>query len=474
VTRKFTVPFIVIFTCFLPAGCAVYHPKPLEPDQTLLQFESRRLDNPGLREFLRKNLAREITPWPPASWDLTMLVLAAFYYHPDLDVARAEWTVTKAGVIAAGGWPNPKLGTLFQYDVNPAAGVSPWTLGPNFDIPIETAGKRGYRITQARELSETARFKIANSAWQVRSRVRKSLIDLYAGRQREAFLKKQFEVQENFTRMLNQRFSLGMVALPIVTDARIARDKTRLALDDAKRQAAESAVQLADSLGLPAAAIAAVDLSFDFIDRLPGEFPGEEARQQALSNRPDILAGLAEYAASQSALQLEIAKQYPDIHIGPGYLWDQGENKWSIGFSLTLPVFNRNQGPIAEAEARRQQAAARFTALQAQIINEIDRTLAGYRAAHKTFETAKEILDAELVRQATLRRRVRPGEASRFTLVNAEVSLISAELSHLDALVKAQQAQGLLEDALRRPLGRMESVPTAQETNPRPGLKRDP
>ncbi len=458
---------LVFSVLVLISGCATYHPKPLAPDQIASALEARTLDSPGLREFIQQNLKREVAPWPPASWDLTMLSLAAFYYHPDLDVARAEWAVTRAGVITAGGRPNPNLGTTFQYNADASAGVSPWTLGFNFDIPIETAGKRGYRIARAEAFSGAARFKIAVTAWQVRSRVRASLIDLYAGRLREALLKKQFEVREGFTRMLEQRLSVGMLALPIVTDARIARDKTRLALDEAKGQTAEAAVRLAEGLGLPACALDGVNFSFDFTDRLPGDFPEEEVRRRALLNRPDILASLAEYAASESALQLQIARQYPDVHLGPGYLWDQGENKWTIGLSLTLPLFNRNQGPIAEAEARRQQAAARFAALQAQIINELDRALAGCRAAQKTFETAKELLNAERASQETLRRRLRPGEAARFTLVNADVALISAELSHLDALVEAQQALGLLEDALQRPLGQMGSVPAAQETNPR-------
>jgi broad specificity phosphatase PhoE len=30
----------------------------------------------------------------------------------------------------------------------------------------------------------------------------------------------------------------------------------------------------------------------------------------------------------------EIAKQYPDIHLGPGYQYDQGVNKWTLGFSV--------------------------------------------------------------------------------------------------------------------------------------------
>ena len=58
---------------------------------------------------------------------------------------------------------------------------------------------------------------------------------------------------------------------------------------------------------------------------------------------------LAEYQASQSALQLEIARQYPDVQLGPGYEFDQGDNKWMLGLGVTLPVFNQNQGAIAAA-----------------------------------------------------------------------------------------------------------------------------
>jgi cobalt-zinc-cadmium efflux system outer membrane protein len=467
---KILIPCIITA---LTAGCATYQPKPLDPGQTAAAFESRSLTDSGLKDFLQRNLKREVLSWPRRSWDLTMLTLAAFYYHPDLDSARANVAVADAEAVTAGGRPNPTAGFTPQYDVN-SAGISPWTLGFNLDIPIETAGKRGYRLAQAKALSDASRFKLASVAWQVRSRVRKNLIELYAGRERETMLTKQFDVQEHFTNMLEQRFSRGMIALPLVTDARIARDDTRLTLDDAKRRTAEAIAALADSLGLPGRALEGVHYSFDFIKSLPGGLPFDEMRRLALLNRTEIRSSLAEYAASESALRLELAKQYPDIHIGPGYTWDQGQNKWSIGFSMTLPLFNRNEGPIAEAEARRQQAAARFTALQARIIGELDRTLAGYRASLKTAETAADILEAERMRRETLRKRLKPGEASGFALTNADVSLITAELSRLDALVKAQQALGLLEDALQRPVEQTENVPLEQETDPRQGQGREP
>src|SRR5574341_439976 len=143
------------------AGCVSFQPKPIVPTQTASAFKARTLDNPGLKAFLEANLHHELTPWPMKSWDFSLLTLAAFYYHPDLDVARAKWGVAEAGVITAGGRPNPSLGLSPQYNVNAITGLSPWTLGLTLDIPVETAGKRGYRVAQAKHRSEAARLSIA-------------------------------------------------------------------------------------------------------------------------------------------------------------------------------------------------------------------------------------------------------------------------------------------------------------------------
>jgi hypothetical protein len=79
--------------------------------------------------------------------------LAVFY---DLDVARAGWGVAKAGVITAGSIPNPSVNFRPQYNDGTVGGLSPWTLGFNLYIPLESARKRGYRVEKAAALGETA------------------------------------------------------------------------------------------------------------------------------------------------------------------------------------------------------------------------------------------------------------------------------------------------------------------------------
>jgi outer membrane protein TolC len=433
-------------------GCAHYEARPLRPEATAAQLDARSLSDPALRSFLASNLHRSFSQWPPAQWDFEMLTLAAFYYHPSLEVARAQWVVAKAGKVTAGERPNPTVSVAPGYNTTTPT-PSPWIVTATLDIPIETAGKRGYRIAQATQLSEAARLNIASVAWQVRSGVRRSMVEFYAARETEALLKEQQTIQAENVRLLELQYQAGAISAFELTQARLAADGTRLALRDAERQSAEARVQLAEAIGIPARALEGVELSFAGLGQLPGDVPAADARRQALLNRADILGALAEYAASQYALQLEIAKQYPDIHFNPGYEFDQGDNKWQLGLTVELPVLNQNQGAIAEAEAKRAEAAANFNALQSRVLAEIDGAVAGHRVAlQKQVDT--DALLANLQKQEqTAQAMFTAGEISKSELVGLQLQLGASALARLDALVKSQQALGQLEDALQSPLG---------------------
>ena len=447
----------------LVAGCARFHPQPLSPAETAAGLESRSLDNPDLKAFLEKNLKRELSTWPAAKWDFEMLTLAAFYYQPSLDVARARWAVAEAGKITAGGRPNPTLNVTPGYNTTTLT-PSPWIPLGFLDIPIETAGKRGYRIAQAAGLSESARLNIASVAWQVRSGVRRSLAALQAAQEAEVLLREQQGFQTQNLGLLERQHEAGAVSAFEVSQAGIAADNARLALRDAERQRAEARVQLAEAIGVRASALEGVKLTFESWGELPGEAALADARRQALLNRSDILSGLADYAASQAALQLEIAKQYPDVHLQPGYQYDQGDSKWSLGITVELPVLNQNQGPIAEAKARRAEAVARFNALQASVLSEIDRAMAGYRAALQKRADADELLARSQKQEQRSRAMLDAGEISKGDLVALRLQLSASALARLDALVKSQQALVQLEDALQSPLGLPASI---WQTSPR-------
>jgi outer membrane protein TolC len=190
----------------------------------------------------------------------------------------------------------------------------------------------------------------------------------------------------------------------------------------------------------------------------------------ALRGRADILAALADYAASQSALQLEIAKQYPDIHLNPGYSWNAGstgEQDWQLGATVELPLLNRHEGPIAEATARRQASAARFLALQAKVIGEIDSATASFHASQTNTAALTELASAQKAQREAALDQFRAGAVDRLEVVAAELELAAAELARFEAEVKAQQALGALEDAVQRPLDLPQAIYSSSQAQAR-------
>jgi len=447
-----TFGFLALGCAFVLTGCARFRPQPLAADERAARLENRSLTAPELKVFLETQLHDRLSAWPLASWDYTNLVLAAFYYNPDLDVARAKWATAQAGKTTAGERPNPTLSVTPGYNTTTAT-PSPWLVNPSVDIPIETAGKRGYRLAQAAQLSEVARLNLASAAWQVRSRVRRSLVELNAASQTERLLQEQEALQGEMVQLLERQKQAGAISAFELTQARLAANSSRFALRDAERQSAEARVQLAEAIGISVTALDGVTLSFAGLSEGPAEASVAAARRQALVHRSDILSALAEYAASQSALQLEIAKQYPDVHLNPGYEYDQGDNKWSLGLTVTLPVLNQNQGAIAEAKAKRAEVAANFNALQARVLAEIDRAVAGYRAARQKQADVEAML-AQLRKQETAAQAVfEAGEISKSELAALRLQLSASALAGQDARTKSQQVLGQLEDALQSPMG---------------------
>ncbi len=443
------------------AGCAHYQARPISPKESAEQLESRRLDDAGLKKFLEENLGREFTNWPNKSWDLEELTLVAFDFHPSLEVARAQWFAASAGLKTAGARPNPSVSVNPGYDSQIPGNYSPWLVPLTFDLPVETAGKRGKRLAEAEQNSEAARWNFVSAAWEIRSRVRASLLDLTIAERRAGLLEKQFAAQKRIAALLQQRLDAGSASRPEVTIAEIALNKTQLDLGGERSREAEGRSRLAEALGLGEAALDGEELNFDFSTREAQAWTSAEARRIALQSRADILASLAEYAAAEAELRLQIAKQYPDLHLGPGYEWNNGsagDSQWSLGLTLELPILDQNQGPIAEAEARRQLAAAKFVELQSQVIGEIERAVAGYRAAREQLETGNELLLNEERQQKSAEAQIAAGSGDPLDVLTAQLELSSAALAQLDNEAKLQAALGALEDALQRPVDSISAV----------------
>jgi cobalt-zinc-cadmium efflux system outer membrane protein len=454
--------FLCIVSILPLTGCALqrYHAAPIVPAETASSFESRNLSDAGFPAFVEKSLGQPMAPWPPKLWDLQALSLMALYFSPEMQAARARLAGAEAAIVTAGARPNPIL------DFSPGV-PSPYLLALDFAVPIETTGKRGYRIRSARNLDQAARFDLADSAWKVRSGVRRALLDhLLASRSLELFHSEE-QVRTEQVRILQQRFVAGDIPRPEVDLARIELSKTHLSISAAEGQVAETKAALAAAMGIPVAGLEGLDFAWSDLDSPPSaqSFSPQEIRRDAVLDRLDIRRSLAQYAAAESDLQLEIAKQYPDVQIAPGYTYEEKNSFFTLGISMTLPLFNRNQGPIAEAEARRKEAAATFLQKQAQVIGDSERALAVYSAAlNELAEAEQSLRQLQDTQLRTTQLAVAVGEEDRLTLNGMQLESAVVARARFDALSRAQIALGDLENAVQRPLSPSDTFPLNPES----------
>jgi outer membrane protein, heavy metal efflux system len=434
--------------CLL-AGCAMqrYTPAPIVASATASQFEARSLADTGLRSFEERNLNQPVSPWPPKSWDLQTLSLAAVYFNPALDVVRARLATAEGAVITAKARPNP------TFDIVPGV-PAPYLLTQDFLLVIETARKRGRRVQIAENLDEAARFDLADSAWTVVTGVRLALLNYLVASRNLELLRSEQQNREDQISILQRILSVGEITRLDVDLARIELSKIQVAQRTAEGQVGDTKAVLAAAIGIPVAGLDGAEFSWPGLDKPPAlaSLSADQVQRDAVLNRLDIRRALAQYAAAEAAVHSEIAKQYPNFNIGPGFTYEERHSFFTVGFSTSPPIFNRNQGPIAEAEGHRKEAAAAFLQTQAQVIAKSERARANYTAALQEVAEAQSLYQLQESQLQVVQQNIRAGSDNQLSLDGVRIQLSILARARLDALARAQRALGDLEDAVQRPL----------------------
>lgn len=435
-------------------ACVPYAPRPLPAQQLAHDFEARSLEDPGLRAELDARLPARHGDWPRARWDRADLLVAALRFNDGLAESRAAARVAASAVRSARAWPNPAISPLLLEYANQHDSSPLWLYGLATDFLVDVGVKRRARLARAALVARDGEYQLAESLWRTRAALRRALADLLFTRREVTLLEGIAADRADQLAMVRRRLELGAVARGdldrIVGDA--ALEQQRLA--DARRRSSAAQAALAASIGVPAKALAEATLAWD---ELETPLPPEpqllvRARDEALLSRSDVLAAVTAYAIAESELRLEVARQYPDVHIGPGYTYDHGVHRLQFNLAFVVPLLNRNRGPIAEAEARREQAGAHLEAVVASASADLDEALRQWELARSRVSEAHGPLYENAARiYAATERSFNSGASDRGELVAARIARALTQLQLLEAERAAQEALGVLEDAARRP-----------------------
>ena len=437
----------------LLAGCALqrYEPAPLDPEASARAFESRSVDSPKLKQYMLAH-GHPASEWPVQRWGLADLTLVAFHYQPDLDLARAQAAVAHAQVAAA--TQRAPIGlkpVAWHHSQQPPETTGPWSLGFEVEIPLSGTARREAIGEQYGSMAEAAELTVGSVAWAVRSEVRARFLDCYAvGRELE-LLDAEARERRSLVTLLQRRFEVGAASALELSSARLKQAEVEGQIQSAQLAREQCLSGLARALGLPLAAVRGMSFDFAGLAQTPMPPSDSAVQRSALLNRLDVRAKLFDYAAADAGVKLEVARQYPSVTLSPGYLWDQGDNIWSLVATVLVPATG-NKPAIQAAQARREAAAREFLALQGKVISEADAAQARYLKALEGARAAQQIAELQLARGKEAKKQFDAGHTDRVELTLARLEALAAEHHALAVGLETQRALGALEEALQVPL----------------------
>jgi CRISPR system Cascade subunit CasA len=465
--RNFMVSRFLYVVCGAAslAGCATYEPKLLAPAQIARTYQSRSLDAVATAAEV-KRLAPS-SQWSGDSWDQLSLFAAALRSSPAVAEARAHVASLDAAALAADVGP-PMLLTLTAEYAGQASESSPWLYGVTSDIPLDLGARKSTRIDTARFAAMAGRYDYAEAVWTSRMAIRRGLAEQILTTREIEIGQKLAEVRARQVAALERRVEGGEAIRSDLERVRAdaAGDARRVVDAQARRVAAQ--IALAEAVGVAPASVRGASLSWDGFDAATAAATDvTEVRDTALLARADVLSAVAAYDLAETDLRGEVAKQWPELHIGPGYTWERGLVKLPFTVGLALPTFDLNRGAIAAAEARRAEAGIHLEAVIGRAQAAIDGALIEQEAARAGLARVRDV-DIQTAKRVAAQadQELANGAIDRVDWAAAQAGLYLSELAGIDALRRVHSADAALEDALRRPLEGPELLiaPQAMET----------
>lgn len=406
------------------AACVRYQPRPLDPGAHPAAVLRRDLGDSALVAAVARFADR-----PEANrWTDRQLALAALRLRSDLRRLRAEWRAAAAAVRTARQRP----GIGVQGDVERRVGGrhegSPWVVELAGLFRLELGGKRGARVQAARAGVALAESRLVGSARAAALETRLAAAALVHATADAEDARDEVRALESVHALERARFAEAALGASELARTSTEIQNARLALAEAEHAVLGARAALAAAVALPTRGL---DSLVPMLEPPVGcaslDSVGLAALAEgALERRHEIATALGEYAVAESRLRLEVARQFPDLELGPGFVWDQGVNRWALAFALPALLGSRNRGPIGEAEAAREVAGLRVAEVQDSILADVDMAAQRCRGAALELAAADSVVSAAERLHRREREAYERGETSSLEPARAELLLLRA------------------------------------------------
>ena len=387
----------------------------------------------------------------PARLSLTEAIEQARRQSPLLAAAKQRLAIFEAERLEASLRPNPSFNLSGEnFPLDPPEGGFQFTRTidwfATFTHTIETGNKRALRTAVAERNLASVQIEIAALERQLVYEVKAAYQKVAFERLRMALLQENLTNLEQLVQLTAARVKEGYTAEGDLIKTRLETQRFGYQLRNAAIEYDQAKIKLLRAVG--AESFESDALNFELADDLetqPVSYTASTLQEAAL-RQPQVMLAQSHVEAARATLQLEQARVRPDWQVTAGYKRNGLDNALYGALSIPLPLFNKNQGMLARAEASIAVAEAELRYARSLVLAD----LAIARRTLVAREQQLEALRASFLQQADEARNValaayREGASDLLVLLDAQRTRSQSQELYFQALYDHQLAVHELE-----------------------------
>lgn len=389
-----------------------------------------------------------------AALTLTRALTRSLAVNPRLTAAERDIGIATGRRIQAGVIPNPEAS--FELDNAFGSGRFQGTRSAETTLQlgqlVELGGKRDARIAIGSAEVEAAAWQRAALRLEILSETASAFYNVLGAQRRIQIFNVQIAALDRLTPLLQRRVDAGAASVAETARSQVAADLVKVERERTRTALAIHRRELAALMGLDHPDFGQVvgDLA-----RIANP-PPFRAITAAIDANPQLMRWTALRAQRDAELLAARLKPFPDVRVTAGWRHhrDTNDNAVRLGIAIPIPLFDRNQGGIVEAQEARAKVEAERAAARAALILTLG------RAYETLVGSANEV---RLLRVSALENARRALEAiesgyaqGRFTLLevlDAQSTATQAALREAEALINFHTSMAVLEGLTGTPFG---------------------
>ncbi|MCK9419526.1 MAG: TolC family protein [Nitrospirae bacterium] len=268
------------------------------------------------------------------------------------------------------------------------------------------------------------------------------------------------EQAESHLRQAEAFFRAGSRPKFDVTRAEVEVNSAQLGLINAMNSVRIRTLTLYNAMGIDPAG----DLDIEDILSVPVTIPTfEQALEDAVKNRPEMLKNEADREAAKARVKREQSNYFPTLSANGAYNWANGtqemgpfkgdiQNSWNAGVLLTIPLFEGGitSGKVSEARANLRVLEAQGYLMRQSIVIELNQANADIESASARIAVMELSKKKARENLELAQGRYEAGVGPYIEVTDAQVASVNAETDHVQALYDYQLAAARFFKAMGR------------------------